>query len=83
MTDAETAILKLYLSIMSGARIEATAPEDAAKLALPFNELAMDSLDRVDLVMQVERSFGITLDEGQVLRCENLSELASLAQSLA
>jgi acyl carrier protein len=39
-------------------------------------DLGMDSLEKVELVVQVERTFHVSLDQEQAPRCEILADLA-------
>ena len=45
-------------------------------------DLGMDSLERVDLVIRLEREFGISLDTQDVQRCESLQDLTNLILKL-
>jgi acyl carrier protein len=45
-------------------------------------DLGMDSLEKVELVVQVERTFHVSLDREQAPRCETLADLtAAVLQS--
>ena len=46
-----------------------------------FEDLDIDSLERVELGLQVEKQFGISLDDHQVRRCETLENLADLVRA--
>lgn len=60
--------LEEIISAYKGSPVEVTA-------ATSFEDLNFDSLDRVDLVMQVEEKFGITLSED--LMVDTVGELAA------
>lgn len=48
--------------------------------ATTFDELGFDSLDKVDLMMQLEDKFGVTIDEN--VTATTLGELAAVLDSL-
>ena len=60
--------LQELISAYKGAPVEVNA-------GTTFDELGFDSLDQVDLVMQVEEKFGITLSED--LMVTTVGELAA------
>lgn len=45
---------------------------------LTFAELAIDSLEWMELTVAIEDAFGIQLDEAALARCHNLGEAAQL-----
>ena len=44
-------------------------------------DLDIDSLERVELVLQLEKQFGISLDDQQVRDCDTLENLADLVRA--
>ncbi len=79
MTDKfEAAVLDIFRSIRANSPVvdQQIALSDA--LHADLSELALDSLERMDLIMQIEDVFHIALDERDVIRCTTLAELAQL-----
>ena len=47
-------------------------------LDLPIADLSLDSLERMEFVMQIEERYGIDLDERDVIACKFLRQYAEL-----
>ena len=81
-TRVETGILEIFHSIRAS---ETGTGPDVAKIEIfqkGFDELGLDSLESMDLIMQIEEKYNIELDESDVLGCKNLADLAGLVQKL-
>lgn len=51
-------------------------PDQVVSLSSRFKEdLTMDSLDTVEMAMQVEEEFGLDLSDDQIARIENVQQL--------
>ena len=48
-----------------------------------MEELGLSSLERVELLMAIERRFGVTLDEGAYAACRSVGDLKRLVQEPA
>ncbi len=46
----------------------------------PLESLSIDSLERVELALQLEKHFHITLDDQQVKRCLTVGDVTTLVQ---
>lgn len=44
-------------------------------------DLGMDSLDRVELIMEVEKEFGITIQDDEAEKVSNLSDCVTLVEN--
>jgi acyl carrier protein len=55
-----------------------TGMTDAALLDLPLEDLAIDSLSKLELVLELEKTFGLLLDETRIAACRSLGDLVSL-----
>jgi len=51
---------------------------DAGLLDLPLEDLAIDSLGKLELVMELEKTFDLLLDETRIAACRSLGDLVSL-----
>ncbi len=49
---------------------------------LTFAELGTDSLDMVEIIMEIEDKFDITIDDEDLSKIRNLGELTGLIESL-
>jgi len=68
------------LGVIKAALAEAVPIDktDAALLDLPLEDLAIDSLSKLELVMELEKTFGLLLDETKIAACRNLGDLVSV-----
>lgn len=57
-------------------------PVEEAKFDTPFSELGVESYDVIQLVLFIERKFGVELPEKDLIP-ENLKSIASLASCTA
>ncbi len=51
------------------------------KRETPLEELDIDSLDRVDLAIQLEKQFATSLDAQQVRHCETIEDLVDFVRA--
>jgi len=77
MTDLESSLVSLVGSFAKMAPPQ-TALEQAAFLTRRIDALGMDSLDQMELVMQIEERFDVALEEDAVLACVTVADLAAL-----
>lgn len=68
---------------IAGSLSKMPAPADAAAYeafaSRRVEDLGLDSLDSMELVMNIEDRFGIMLDEDKVIGCETVGDLVQLA----
>lgn len=79
MTDVEkktATIIRGLIDQKSGNRDSPT--DDTMKLHL--SDLGLDSLEKMDLAMQLEDAFGTSLDEEDFLACDTVSDLVRLIE---
>ena len=77
MTDIEqqtTAILRRFVA----EKTDKSALNDEELLNLRLADLGFDSLENMELVMQIEDAFGVSLEEEDILRCSKVADLAEL-----
>ena len=51
---------------------------DEAVLKLNLNDIAADSLDKLDLILRLEKTYSILLDEIKIAECQTLADLVDL-----
>lgn len=66
-------------TIVSQFDMEPTAIEPATS----FTELGIDSIERVDLTLQLEKQFGVQLPDQRVKTCKTIGELVDLVQTIS
>lgn len=80
MTDIEkktAAIVRGLLDQKPGSLGASTA---GAAMTLRLSDLGLDSLEKMDLAMQLEDAFGVSLDEEDFLACDTVSDLVRLIE---
>ena len=53
---------------------------DDALMGLTIAALRFDSLEKMELVMEIEDAFNVSLDEGDVMACVTVSDLVTLVE---
>lgn len=48
----------------------------------PKKDLGMDSVDMVDVIVAIEKEFGVSLDDKQVMACDTILDIAVLVETL-
>ncbi|HZO72249.1 MAG TPA: acyl carrier protein [Ktedonobacteraceae bacterium] len=71
--------LNVRQTIVSQFELDPTAIESATT----FTELDIDSIERVDLTLQLEKQFGIQLPDQRVKTCQTIGELADLVRTIS
>ena len=75
-TEIETtvrALLSKYTDVLD---------EDVELTSMLNEDLGIDSIDRVELEIDIEKAFGITFDEAQIDSVTNVGELIELITSM-
>lgn len=73
----DNVFIDIQKTVATQLAIDTTTLEPGAR----FEDLDIDSLERVELGIQVEKQFGISLDDHQVRTCETLENLADLVRA--
>lgn len=66
-------------TIVSQFELDAAAIESATT----FTELDIDSIERVDLTLQLEKQFGIQLPDQRVKTCQTIGELVDVVRMIS
>lgn len=56
--------------------------EDEYSISSSLEDLGLDSLDFVELLMAIEKEYGIYIPDEKAIECSNIGELVSLVNSL-
>jgi len=59
---------------------EAAWSDEATILSAPISGLCLDSLDKLEAIMQLEDAFNISFDEGDIENCATMTDLAELIE---
>lgn len=78
MSSIECELIEVLFSIQGRQSAGLDDQAIGALLDTPINDFALDSLERMDLVMRIEERFGIDLDERDVIACKILRDFAKL-----
>ncbi len=78
MLEIHTKIAKIFM--VSSPDIVIPTNEDQLKtfLAVDIEKLDLTSLDKVELIMEIENDFGTPLDEEAVMDCDTIGDLINL-----
>lgn len=52
--------------------------DDVALLAAVIDELDIDSLGKLEMVMELEKEFGLLLNEAEIAGCRSVGDLVSI-----
>jgi acyl carrier protein len=80
MSNIECGLIEVLFSIQGREWAGLDDQAIGTLLNTPINDFALDSLERMDLVMRSEERFGIDLDERDVIACKILRDFANLIQ---
>lgn len=80
MTDVEKNTAAIVRGLIDSKLGNQSAVADDATMKLRLSDLGLDSIEKMDLVMQLEDAFGISLDEEDFLACDTVSELVRLIE---
>jgi acyl carrier protein len=78
MSNIECGLIEVLFSIQGREWAGLDDQAIGTLLDTPINDFALDSLERMDLVMRIEERFGIELDERDVIACKILRDFANL-----
>lgn len=70
-------IVKELLALKDG---DFASKSDRETMELEIQGLNLDSLEKMELIMKVEDTFRVMLDEGDVLKCERIEHLYGLVR---
>lgn len=82
MTDVEKNISAILGELIGQERVSQSATDNEAT-NIRLSNLGLDSLEKMDLAMQLEDSFGVLLDEEEFLACDTIPDLAKLIEKSA
>lgn len=83
MNDPQTEFISIVRELLSSKEADFASKSDRETLELGIQDLNLDSLEKMELIMKVEDTFKIMLDEGEVLKCEKIQHLYGLVRNAA
>ena len=79
MSEAADKVLKVLGDILAEKGLPPPGA-DSGILAAPFDELGLDSMDRLDFAMGLEDAFGTVFVTSEMLKCRTLADIISFAE---
>lgn len=76
--DRQDTYSKVVAIVAQKLRVDATAVEKATS----FQELGADSLDMVEIIMQLEESFGIEINDADAEKLTNINQVVDYIHAL-
>ena len=80
MTDVEKKTSAIVRGLIDQKPGNQGTAADAATMTLRLSDLGLDSLEKMDLAMQLEDAFAVSLDEEDFLACDTVSDLVRLIE---
>ena len=81
MNDPQIEFISIVKQLLAQKEADFASKSDTETMALGIQDLNLDSLEKMELIMKVEDTFKILLDEGEVLKCEKIQHLYGLVRS--
>ena len=79
MTDEQLIAVESIISVLRRKPGSIILPKESY-LAMTIDELDLDSLDRLDMVMELERSFDVVFTTSAVVKCNTIDEILSVVR---
>jgi acyl carrier protein len=80
MNDPQIEFISIVKELFALKDAEFASKSDSEILELGIEDLNLDSLEKMELIMKVEDTFKIMLDEGEVLKCGKIQHLYDLVR---
>lgn len=79
MNDTADKVLKVLADILAQKGLPPPL-SDSASLAAPFEDVGLDSMDRLDFAMGLEDAFGAVFVTSEMLKCRTLADIIAFAE---
>jgi acyl carrier protein len=83
MTEIERRTMAIVGALIKQKDRDGNDTSDDKLLATEISDLQFDSLEKMELIMEIEDAFGVLLDEQDVLGCRKVADLVSVVKSAA
>lgn len=80
MTDVEKKISAIVRGLTDQKPGSQGAVTDDAAMNMRLSDLGLDSLEKMDMAMQLEDAFAVSLDEVEFLACDTVPDLVRLIE---
>ena len=80
MTDVEKKISAIVRGLTDQEPGNQGAATDDAAMNMRLSDLGLDSLEKMDMAMQLEDAFAVSLDEGEFMACDTVPDLVRLIE---
>jgi acyl carrier protein len=81
MADPQIEFISIVKELLALKDVDFASKSGNETMELGIQDLNLDSLEKMELIMKVEDTFKIMLDEGEVLKCEKIQHLYGLVRS--
>ena len=81
MNDPQIEFISIVKEMLAHKEADFARQSDSETMELGIRDLNLDSLEKMELIMKVEDTFKVMLDEGEVLKCEKIQHLYGLVRS--
>jgi acyl carrier protein len=80
MNDPQIEFMSVVKELLALKDADFASKSDSETMELGIQDLNLDSLEKMELIMKVEDTFKVMLDEGEVLKCEKIQHLYGLVR---
>ncbi len=81
MADPQIEFISIVKELLALKDADFASKSNSETMELGIQDLNLDSLEKMELIMKVEDTFKVMLDEGEVLKCEKIQHLYGLVRS--
>lgn len=80
MIDPQIQFISIVKELLAHKEAIFASTSDKETMELGIPDLGLDSMEKMELIMKIEDTFKITLNEGEVLNCGKIHQLFSLVK---
>ncbi len=80
MTDTKLETIRMFRDLIEANADGGDPSSDNEIMDFRVSELNIDSLDRMELIMNIENAFDVLLNEDDVLKCDRVSDIVDLVK---
>jgi acyl carrier protein len=80
-TDIEQRTMSIVGALLKRKDEAVVARVDGNLLEVQFSSLDLDSLEKMELIMEIEDAFGVMLDQEDVVECHKVSDLVTVIRN--
>ena len=80
MIDPQIQFISIVRELLAHKEAIFASISDKETMELGISDLSLDSMEKMELIMKIEDTFKITLNEGEVLKCRKIHQLFCLVK---